>query len=111
MSALIVLLILIAIYFYLYSKKEFVGGGAQSHDAEFVIYYSYDCPFCLKALQLLKDNHAAYEAIEITDLQNTLKLLGNKLPSSHKTKPIIFLRGKFLGGYTQLAEYYKRKSV
>jgi len=110
MSAVIVILILIAVYIYLYANREILGSG-QHREVEFVIYYSYDCPFCLKALQLLKDKKATYSAVEITDLPSTLRSLGNLLPSSHNTKPIIFRRGKFLGGYTQLVEYYKRKSV
>ena len=112
MTAAIVLLILVVVFVYLYApKKEFIGLG-QPREPEFVIYYSYDCPYCLKALELLKEHKADYTAIEIDDLPKLLQTLGDKLPSSHKTKPIIFRRGKFLGGYTQLAEYYSRaKSV
>ena len=97
---IIALLVIIAC-----ARAEKLGGGGA---AEFTIYYSPDCKYCLLALELLRDKRADFTAIKIDDFPALLKRMKGKIPAEHRTKPIIFRRGKFLGGYTDLAKYYDR---
>jgi glutaredoxin len=91
-------------------RSRLRGGGNESAAVpanttpKFKIYYSPDCSYCTRALELLDEKHANYEKILITDLPTQLAELD--VPSSHKTKPIIFMNDKFLGGFTELKAYF-----
>lgn len=106
-------MILIMIALWLRADKEKIAapsagvrvGGGNSAD-KFVIYWSPDCKYCVKALALLQKQNTIHAAVVIDDFPALLKKMRGKIPESHKTKPIIFLNGKFLGGYTDLAKYF-----
>lgn len=79
----------------------------------YVIFFVYECPYCNAALDLLRRSGAAYKGYNINHIkggmQRLLEILNqNKeligFNSEHTTKPIIFLNGKFLGGYDELKE-------
>jgi len=79
----------------------------------YIIFFVSDCSYCQKSLKLLKDSKLAYKGYNINKInggmQKLLELLNNNaellaFDPLHKTKPIIFLNGKFLGGYDQLTE-------
>ena len=87
----------------------------KKHNNKFVIFYSDNCPFCDNALKLLHDyNYKKYNIEVIGGLQKLLsvlkktkKLTGFK--ETHSTKPIIFYKGKFIGGYTELEKFLHKK--
>ena len=75
-----------------------------------IIYGGAACPNCIKAKQAVELLNLSYNYIDIGS-----KELGewatffddpkNKIPSSHRSVPIIFINDEFLGGYSQLCTY------
>jgi glutaredoxin-related protein len=71
-----------------------------------LVFYSSWCGFSMKLLHFLKDkqiNHKGYEVSN--DFKNVLKdLIDNKdklvFDPEHDTRPIVFYKGKFIGGAT-----------
>lgn len=92
--------------------NEIVDSNNKNGDY-YVIFYSPWCSFSMKAMDLLRDRnikHKSFIIDEISDdISELLKLfIENKdklaFNTSHRTRPIIFKNGKFLGGYTELAQ-------
>jgi len=80
----------------------------------FVIFGLSYCQYCKNAKIFLKENNQKYKYYEIDQFYNTflntLKQTQHKYPNinfdiKHKTFPIIFYKGKFIGGYTDLLKY------
>jgi len=107
MTFVLLVLLAVIIAYLLWPRREY-GGGAEV--PEFTIYYSNECPYCVKAIKLLGEKKVTYSAVEIDDFKALLVKLGSSVPSTHRTKPIIFRNGKFLGGYTELVEYFRLKT-
>lgn len=69
-----------------------------------------ECPFCIKAKNLLIDN---YKEFEYCSVDHSRKLFEHyKTIYNHKTVPIVVLKeegldDKFIGGYTELVEFLK----
>jgi glutaredoxin len=65
------------------------------------IYSRKGCPWCEKAIALLKENNEDYVPIEITDekLDKLRPVIGD-----YNTVPIVFLNNEFIGGYTELEQ-------
>ena len=101
---LIIVVVLLLAAVWSRAGKEKITAGTP--DDKFVIYWSPDCKYCVKALALLREQRAMHADVMITDFPALLKKMQGRIPASHKTKPIIFLNGKFLGGYTDLAKYF-----
>lgn len=79
----------------------------------FVVFGLSTCIFCKNTLKLLKDNNIKYKYYLIDNFYNlffkTFIDLSDKYPelnidSTHKTVPVIFYNGKFIGGYTNLKQ-------
>jgi len=82
----------------------------------FIIFYSLSCGFCVNAINTLKENKLSFKGYDIDKIKGGLgKLLyclnQNKnetnFNESHTTKPIIFYKGKFIGGFTDLQSFLK----
>lgn len=80
----------------------------------FIIFYSPHCRFCINAMKLLKDNNLSFKSYNINHIKNGLQRLLHYLNThkiitqfneKHKTIPIIFYNGKFIGGFSDLALY------
>lgn len=80
----------------------------------FVIFYIPDCPYCQAALKLLKDKNVPFKGYNIYSINGGFPVLydalsknANKINfiNSHKTKPIIFYNGNFIGGYDNLIKF------
>jgi len=70
-----------------------------------VIVWSKDnCPFCVKAKTLLLFKGLTYENREIGKDWTKEQLL-NDAPSA-KSVPQIFIEDKYIGGYSELVEYF-----
>ena len=65
------------------------------------IYTWTVCPFCVRAKNLLKNKGIAYEEINLDGKDEELKKLQDK--TNFRTVPQIFINGKMIGGYTDLA--------
>ncbi len=66
------------------------------------IYIWTHCPFCISALDLLKQKNILAETIILDNKPKELQEL--KSTTKHYTVPQIFIGSKFIGGYTELAQ-------
>jgi glutaredoxin len=90
-------------------------------DAEpdtFIIFFVDECPYCQKALWLLRKNEVKYKGYNIHDIEGgmpaLLKVLNDNADligfrESHRTKPIVFLNKTLIGGSDNLAKYFENK--
>ena len=83
------------------------------NDDKYVIFYSDWCRYSMDAIGLLKDNKKSFKGYKIDKMKgginkliSCLKKTSNQteFDTDHMTRPIIFYKGKFVGGYTQLSE-------
>jgi glutaredoxin 3 len=67
-----------------------------------VVYSTTYCGFCRRAEDLLRREGIAFEAIDVTDnLQARTELV--ERAGGRRTVPVIFVDGKAIGGYQELA--------
>lgn len=84
----------------------------------FIIFFSDDCQYCLRALNILKNNNLRFKSYDINKINGGMQYLLQVLSRHsreinfnpyHQTKPLIFLNGKFLGGMDDLIRYLNAK--
>ena len=86
----------------------------EANKDTFIIFFTYGCYYSEKALEILRKNNLPYKGYDINMIDGGLqkllsvfndnKILLNYNPD-HRTKPIIFINGKFLGGMTELESF------
>lgn len=88
---------------------------------KFIIFYSPWCPYSINAIKLIDSKTSKYKAYEIDEekglglayiLKNCIsnaELL--QFDCNHKTRPLIFYKKKFIGGYTELVEFLEHNKV
>lgn len=83
----------------------------------FVIFYSPECPYCQKAIELLKTKNMSFKGYNINNINGGLEKLlyylnlqekKTKFNVNHKTKPIIFYKGTFIGGFSELEPFINK---
>ena len=79
----------------------------------FIIFYSEWCPFCKNTFKLLNKYKKSFKGYDIDKLGGKDVLI-NKLKlekditgydTNHTTRPIIFYKGKFIGGFSDLKSF------
>ena len=70
--------------------------------ARIEMYTTPSCPYCVRAKRLLKERGLAYEEIDIAN-DDALRVDVMKR-SGRRTVPQIFIDGRSIGGYDDLAE-------
>jgi len=70
-----------------------------------IIWTKKHCPFCVRAKELFDSKKIEYEERVIGE-QWTRDQLLEAAPEA-KTVPQIWLRGKYIGGYDDLQQYYE----
>lgn len=109
---------------FVFVALEYMSYQSQSHQSSdllpisigFTIYQSPSCPYCRKALKQIKrlsaEHNIPYRNIDLNyvsgDLPSVLEYFKNhskqyKFRQDHKTRPIIFLNGRFVGGASELS--------
>ena len=85
----------------------------------YIVFYSDTCPYSLKAIELLRRSGKEFKGYRIEN-RNMMNDILDKLTNtrnltnydvSHKTKPIIFHKGEFKGGYTELTNIIEDPSI
>ena len=66
--------------------------------------WSY-CPFCQNAKKLLEEKHIEYEEVVLDNREEELQELRQK--TNQRTVPQIFVNGTFIGGYSELVEFFE----
>ena len=96
------------------TKNIFIKTVKKNND-KYIIFYSDRCPYSNDAIDLLKQKNIVFKGYNINNIEKingSIKkiisyFIGNKsidFNDNHKTIPIIFKYGKFLGGYTELCK-------
>jgi len=67
-----------------------------------VVYSTTYCGFCRRAEDLLRRGGIAFEAIDVTDDVRARAQLVERA-DGRRTVPVIFVDGKAIGGYQELA--------
>jgi glutaredoxin len=78
--------------------------------SEFVILYSPWCGYSKNALQLLDQKRISHKSVDFDKINASMEQIRRQLskerslrfPESYSTRPMIFINGKFIGGYTDL---------
>lgn len=73
-----------------------------------LIYTKPDCPYCVKAKELLDSHGISYEE-KIVGVDISSEYYRDMIPG-YTTVPGIYINDCFLGGYTQLVSYFREKS-
>ena len=69
------------------------------------MYTSQNCSFCTSAKALLKQKKLSYREIDIsTDISKASEMIHR---SGQRTVPQIFIDGKPIGGFTELAKIHR----
>lgn len=83
----------------------------------FIIFYNEWCGYSQKALKLLKNEKLSFKGYIIDNIKGKLPRVLDRLnrgkdltnfKEDHKTIPIIYRNGKFIGGYSELVEYLNK---
>lgn len=78
---------------------------------EIVIYGRSSCPYCIKTIELLKNlENVIFVEIDsephnLFDKVKLLDILHNEI-GNHKTVPIVFDKGKFIGGASDSEKHW-----
>ncbi len=83
-------------------------------NSDCVILYSPWCGYSKKALTLLnkmKVNHKSIDIENIEGSMNEIRMALSKdktiqFPFDYSTRPMVFINGRFIGGYSELAEQF-----
>ena len=67
-----------------------------------VIWSKQDCPYCIKAKDILRNHGLAFEE-RVLDQDFTREILSEQYPTA-KTFPVVVVDGFYIGGYSQLQE-------
>jgi glutaredoxin len=79
----------------------------------YTVFYSDWCGYSKSALELLKKNKLPYKGYKIDKIDGQLDGLLDKLKNTknltkfeefHKTRPVIFYNGEFIGGFQELKQ-------
>ena len=82
----------------------------------YIIFYYKQCPYSQNALNYIKTNNLSLKGYDIEKVTGKLNKVLNCLNktsnvtefiTTHKTVPIIFHKGKFVGGLDKLLSYVK----
>lgn len=79
--------------------------------AKVVIYGAAYCSFCVKAKNLLVKNQVPVNWIDVEVEENRLKLLELKKIHNYSTIPMIFVDGRFIGGFSDLVKKINDKEI
>lgn len=68
--------------------------------ADILLYKKNPCPFCDRAINLLEGRGLKFDIVDLTDRMDELQKI--KQQYGWQTVPIIVIKGKLIGGYTDL---------
>lgn len=87
----------------------------NNHKNTYIIFYTSDCGYSTKALDMLREQKVKYKGYDIYRIFGTLhnligmlKTIPVDFDNSHQTKPIIFFNGRFIGGFMDLQTHFKK---
>lgn len=73
---------------------------------EIIIYTTPYCPYCRMAKDLLRQKGAAFKEIDVSE-DDAMREKLVQMSGGRETVPQIFVDGKSIGGYDELAEFLR----
>lgn len=73
---------------------------------DITVYTASFCGYCTQAKALLKREGLAFEEINLDDKPELRQKLSAE-NNGYRTVPMIFINGKFLGGYNELVQWQR----
>jgi glutaredoxin len=73
---------------------------------ETIVWSKDNCPYCTRAKNMLKTKGIRFEERNLSSGSWTREQLFESVPNA-KTVPQIWLHGKYVGGYTELEQYFE----
>lgn len=73
-----------------------------------IVYTTTVCPYCQSAKRLLTEKNVSFEEIGLDDKPDLRMELSEKF-GGWRTVPMIVLDGEFIGGYTELVQWFKQQ--
>ncbi len=67
---------------------------------EVKVYSTNYCPYCTRAKHLLKSKNIPFQEIDLTNDSELREKISKE--TGHQTVPMIFIDGKFIGGFDNL---------
>ena len=77
--------------------------------AKVLIYTKSNCPFCVRAKELLKSKGVAFEEVYLDDTPDEYITLKNR--TGLMTVPQIFINDELVGGYNELAALERERKL
>lgn len=74
---------------------------------EIKVYTTRVCPYCVSAKRLLSQLGLKYEEIGLDDKPDLRQKVSEE-NGNYRTVPMIFIDGKFIGGFTELQALHKK---
>jgi glutaredoxin 3 len=78
-----------------------------AESARVKIFRTTYCGWCTRAQQLLSRNGIPFETVDVTGNAEARSALREQA-NGRRTVPVIFIDGKYLGGYEELARLFAR---
>ena len=80
------------------------------------VYTKNNCPFCDKVKQLLENDNILIIPCDDflknkNDKEEFLNFIESITKIKHKTFPMVFFDGKFIGGFTETKKYYEKSNA
>jgi len=97
---------------------EFLYNKIKNKNKEIIFFGLQFCKYCKKTLEFVKKNNISYKYYAIDNYYDKFFKLFVKtekiykeleINPYHKTVPVIFINGKFIGGYNELKNIYFNK--
>ena len=76
-----------------------------------VIYGAVYCTFCMKAKKFLTGKNVPLDWIDTETEEGQAQLLELQNKYNWRTIPMIFIEGRFVGGYTELMNEVKNNTI
>jgi glutaredoxin len=79
----------------------------------FTVYSKSGCPNCVTVKKVIKEKHFLFHEINcddyiLEDKEEFLKFIETNIGRSHKTFPIVFYEGKFIGGLNDTIQFIEK---
>ncbi|PRP95466.1 Glutaredoxin-3 [Enhygromyxa salina] len=74
----------------------------DAFDGDVVVYLTPWCPYCVRARRLLDQRGIAYEIFDVSGNSEARQWLARN--TGQRTVPQIFIKGRSVGGFDELAE-------
>lgn len=105
---------------YIMNRDQIIDKIVTANPGVYVIFYSPACGYSINAIDLLRESDSYFKAYDIDNIRGGLNRVLSSLSNQanrvgfdirHRTKPIIFIDGKFIGGHNELQQHIGQSKI